>query len=107
MHVRRNSYYSAEITRTRPKLLNLQNSNNTNSIDSLEDLTPHFNNIETIKSSISFTDFKPDHLKPPKYLPPLQPLMHSPKVQRNFVFKPTKKTKPEPNLTFRVQNLKN
>jgi hypothetical protein len=101
MQSKKYSALTPKSSRTRPKVLKIPNRSNHSSNNSMTDCTPHFKNIDHIKSTCSFEKMGPEHLKPPRYLPPLQPLMHSPRATGTFIFKKPKLLEQNFEATFR------
>ena len=103
MHFKNFSLASPINPKPRPKALKLLHRDVSTTNNSLDRLTPHFNyNDKVVKSSSSYTSLRSEIRKPPKFLPPLQPLMHSPNALKTFIFKKPKKLPEDLTATFRV-----
>ena len=103
MHSRHFSLQKEIFIAPRPKPLNIPKQTYHLSNKSLEEPTPHFKNeYIAVKSFSSHTNFRSEIPKPPKYLPSLRPLMHSPKAPGNFVFKEQRLPQEDIAATFRV-----
>lgn len=104
MHSKKSSLYTVNKEMRRPRFLKLPIRIIKSSEHSKEDHTPHFQNSSIeFKSPHSYTNLQTNNPKPPKHLPPLLPLMHSPKVLGNFIFKTPKSKSEDFVATFRIK----
>lgn len=106
MHSKNHSLLAPLAIKTRPKVLKLHFRDIQSSDCTGEDRTPHFRNVEaSFKPMSSYNNLRAE-AKPPRHLPPLLPLLHTPKNLGVFLFK-TPSKKEEAIKTFRyVKSIK-
>jgi len=102
MHCKKYSNFTAP-SKNRPKVLKLPKRNINSSGIGAGDCTPKFQDDLNGRSLWNFPETRAEVVKRPKLLPPLQPLLHSPRSQGEFVFKGKADKKNEQFLaTFRA-----
>lgn len=86
MYSKKSTVFTAHI-KNRPKVLKLPRRNINSSGNIIGDSTPRFNGEISVRSLWALPKEEKEFIRKPKVLPPLQPLLHSPRVKREFVFK--------------------
>lgn len=82
----KNTIFTAP-TKNRPKVLRLPRRNINSSGNLIGDSTPRFKGEVNTRSLWNLPKGEKEIIRKPKVLPPLQPLLHSPRIKREFVFK--------------------